>query len=137
MKQIKIVTAVERTPISSLAGTVRVSKTQVSVPDGVTWTPLEIKPHARLTISDKVVDKATIWTAKLVFMTCEEFGDRGRWAYRCRLFNGQYRLIGTSERPYPVASVLDNMPDDVTENQLSEVTVTWQSPHFIPSILDF
>ncbi|MBR3496992.1 MAG: hypothetical protein IKH37_09760 [Prevotella sp.] len=134
MKQIKLVTSVERTPVGNLAGMVRVSKTEVEIPLGVVWTPLVIKPHAQLSVSDKLEDKAVVWTAKLVFKTCGEFGDRGRWAYRVGLSNGQYRLIGTDERPYPVASVLENMPENVAENQLSEVTVTWQSPHFIPSI---
>ena len=134
MKHIKIVIAVDRIPVSSLQGITRISKTEVSIPSGISWEPLAIKRHAQLTISDKVEDKNTIWTAKLVFKTCEEFGERGRWAYRCRLLNGQYRLIGSYERPYPIASVLENMPESVTENQLNEVTVSWSSPHFIPYI---
>jgi hypothetical protein len=134
MKQIKIITAVDRVPVTSLQGMTRISKTSVMLPSGINWEPLAIKPHAQLTISDKVEDKNTIWTAKLVFKTCEEFGDRGRWAFRCRLSNGQYRLIGSDERPYPTASVLENMPESVTENQLNEVTVNWSSPHFIPNI---
>lgn len=134
MKQIKIVTAVDRIPVTSLAGMVRVSKTGVRLPGGITWQPLKINPHAQLTISDKVESGCTVWSAKLVFRTCEEFGDRGRWAYRCRLLDGRYRLIGTSERPYPIASVLENMPEKVADAHLNEVTVTWQSSHFIPYI---
>ncbi|MBQ6203626.1 MAG: hypothetical protein IJK46_05975 [Prevotella sp.] len=134
MKQIKIVTAVERTPVTSLQGMKFISKTEVRLPSGISWEPLEIKPHAQLSISDKKENQVTVWTAKLVFKTCREFGDRGRWAYRCKLQNGQYRLIGTDERPYPIATVLENMPESVTENQLNEVTVNWQSPYFIPHI---
>ncbi len=135
MKQINIITAVDRIPVTSLQGMIRMSATNVSLPSGISWQSLKIKPHAQLTISDKVEDRATVFTAKLVFKTCEQFGDRGRWAYRCKLSNGRYRLIGSDERPYPIASVLENMPDNVTENQLNEVTVTWQSPSLIPYIL--
>lgn len=134
MKQIKIVTAVERTPVTSLQGMKFISKTTAQLPSGISWQPLEIKPHAQLTISDKVENKNNIWTAKLVFKTCQEFVDRDRWAYRCRLLDGRYRLIGTDERPYPVASVSENMPENVTENQLNEVTVNYQSARFIPYI---
>ena len=134
MKSIKIITAVERTPVENLSGTVQVSKTSVRIPNGVSWQPIKIKPHAQLTISDKVEDKNTVWNAKLVFKTCETMDDRGRYAYRCRMLDGSYRLIGSSERPYPVASVTENMPEAVTENQLNEVTVSWQSTHFIPLI---
>ena len=134
MKKIQIITAVDRIPVSSLAGMLRVSNTGVKLPSGINWQPLAIKPHAQLSISDKVEDRNTVWTAKLVFKTCEELGDRGRWAYRCKLLDGRYCLIGTDERPYPVASVLENMPEKVTENQLNEVTVNWQSARFIPYI---
>ena len=134
MKQIKIVTAVERTPVTSLQGMKFISKTTAQLPSGISWQPLEIKPHAQLTISDKVENKNNIWTAKLVFKTCQEFVDRDRWAYRCRLLDGRYRLIGTDERPYPVASVSENRPENVTENQLNEVTVNYLSARFIPYI---
>ena len=136
MKQIKIVTKVERTPVTSLQGMTRISKTGVRLPSGIIWQPLQIKPHAQLSVSDKKEDGVTVWTVKLVFKTCEEFGDRGRWAYRCLLHNGQYRLIGSGERPYPVASVIESMPENVTDNQLSEVTVNWQSTHFIPNLTE-
>ena len=136
MKKIQIITAIDRIPVTSLVGISRVSKTGVKLPYGINWQPLAIKPHAQLSISDKVEDKNTVWTVKLVFKTCEEFGDRGRWAYRCKLVDGSYRLIGTDERPYPVASVLENMPENVTDNQLNEVTVNWQSAHFIPHIAE-
>ena len=134
MKQIKLVTSVERTNASNLSGMVRVSRTEVRLPSDVVWTPLEIKPHALLTVSDKQDNKVTVWTAKLVFKTCESLAGREHYAYRVGLTNGQYRLIGTDERPYPVASVVESMPENATENQLNEVTVTWQSPRFIPSI---
>lgn len=134
MKQIKIVTAVERTLVSSLSGMKMVSKTEAVLSSGIEWQPLTIKPHAQLTVSDKVEDKNTVWTAKLVFKACGEFGDRGPWAYRCRLKDGSYRLIGSGGRPYPVTTVTENMPENISDNQLCEVTVTWQSPHFVPYI---
>ena len=136
MKKIQIITAVDRTPVTSLQGMLRISKTDVRLPGGISWQPIAIKPHAQLSISDNVENGNTVWTAKLVFKTCEEFGDRGRWAYRCRLLDGRYRLIGSDERPYPVASVLENMPEKVTDNQLNEVTVNWQSARFIPYIIE-
>ena len=134
MKQIKLVSEVSRIPVASLQGMKRISKTEVKIPSGISWQPLKIKPHAQLSISDKKEDRNTVWTAKLVFKTCEELSNNERYAYLCRLSNGQYRLIGTDERPYPVASVVESMPENVTDNQLNEVTVNWQSPHFIPTI---
>ena len=134
MKQIRIVTKVERTPIRNLDGLTRISETEVSLPNNITWEPLNIKPHAQLSITDKQEDKNTVYDAKLVFKTFGDFSKRKRWAYRCLLSNGQYRLIGSDDRPYPVTSVNENMPENVTENQLIEVTVNWKSPRYIPTI---
>ena len=136
MKTIRIITAVERTPVESLGGMVRASKTSVRLPNGISWQSVRIKPHAHLSISDKTEDKNRVWSVKLTFKTCEAMGDHDRFAYRCRLQDGRYRLIGSSERPYPVASVNENMPEDVTENQLNEATISWSSPQFIPYIVE-
>ena len=134
MKQIKIIIKVERIPLANLTGITRLSKKEVRLPQNITWQPLAVKPHAQLSITDKQEDKNTIWTAKLTFKTCEEFDDRERYAYRCKLTNGKYRLIGTDERPYPVTSVNESIPENVKDNQLNEVTVDWQSALFIPYI---
>lgn len=134
MKQIRIVTKVERTPIRNLDGMTRISETEVSLPNNIAWEPLNIKPHAQLSIIDKQDDKNTVYDAKLVFKTFDDFSKRKRWAYRCLLSSGQYRLIGSDDRPYPVTSVNENMPENVTENQLIEVTVNWKSPRYIPTI---
>ncbi|MBR6962879.1 MAG: hypothetical protein IKH86_04520 [Prevotella sp.] len=136
MKIIKIVTAVERIPVQYLGGMFRVNLTSVSVPAATEWQAIQIKPHAQLVITDKQEDKNTVWTAKLTFKTCETMAGRGHFAYRCRLKNGQYRLVGTDERPYPVLSVSETMPENVTDNQLNEVTVSWSSPQFIPYIVE-
>lgn len=137
MKQIKIVRSVMRTPASNLNGMTRMSKSEVSLPSGIEWEELDIKPHAQLVVSDKQEGKNTVWNAKLTFKTCLDTVDREKYAYLCVLTNGQCRLIGTDERPFPVVTVQESMPENVTDNQLNEVTVNWQSPRFIPSVMDF
>lgn len=105
MKQIKIIKKVERTPVRNLQGMIRLSKTEVRLPQEVIWQPIVTKPHAQLVISDKQEEKNKVWTAKLTFMTCETLEDREAYAYRCMLTNGQYRLLGTGDRPFPITSV--------------------------------
>lgn len=136
MKKIKIITAVERIPVENLMGMVRISKTSVRLPDGISWQPLHIKPHAQLSISDKIENNNKVWTAKLVFKSFDTLEDIDRFAYRCRMLDGRYRLLGSGERPYPITSVGENLPEVVTENQLDEITVTWQSSLFIPIIAE-
>ena len=126
-----------RTPASNLNGMTRMSKSEVSLPSGIEWEELDIKPHAQLVVSDKQEGKNTVWNAKLAFKTCLDTVDREKYAYLCVLTNGQCRLIGTDERPFPVVTVQESMPENVTDNQLNEVTVNWQSPRFIPSVMDF
>ncbi len=134
MKLIKIIVAVDRIPVTSITWLTRVSENTVSLSPSLQWESIPIKPHAQLVINSKVEDKNKIWTAKLSLKTCEEIVDNGIWAYRCKTQDGQFRLLGTLERPYPTAIVAENMPENVADSQLNEVTVSWQSPHFIPYI---
>ena len=134
MKLINIVAKVERTLATNLQGMSRVSEREVKIPRDIDWITLQIKPHAQLTITDRVENKNRVWTAKLVFKTCESYNNNEKWAYRCTLTNGLSRLIGESERPHPVTNMQENMPENVADSQLNEVTVTWQSPRFVPSI---
>lgn len=57
MKQIKIIKKVERTPVRNLQGMIRLSKTEVRLPQEVIWQPIVTKPHAQLVISDKQEEK--------------------------------------------------------------------------------
>ena len=134
MKQIKIVTAVDRIPVASLQGMIRISKTEVRLPSGISWEPLVVKPHAQLTVSDKVEDKNRISTVKLSFKTCDELSELDMYAFRCKLADGKYRLIGNHERPYPIVNINETMPENVADNQLNEVIVSWQTTHFVPYI---
>lgn len=127
--------AIDRVPVSSLLGFQRTGVNSVKIDANTPWQSLSIKVPARLTISDKIDDGVRIYTAQLVFRSCGEFNDLGRWAYRCKTAEGKYYLVGTDERPYPVGTVTTNHPDNMTDNQLSEVTVSYTSGSPIPYIL--
>jgi hypothetical protein len=126
--------AVDRLRAGEIVGFRPVSRTSVQVSPLTPWESIPIKVPARLTISDKVEDGVRLYTAQLVFRTCAETGDRGRTVYRCKTADGKYYLIGTNARPYPLASVTTNHPDNMTDSQLSEVSVNWTSTSEIPYI---
>ena len=127
--------AIDRVPASSLLGYQRTGVKSVKVDNNTLWQSLSVKVPARLTISDKIDNGVRIYTAQLVFRSCEELTDLARWAYRCKTADGKFYLIGTDERPYPVGTVTTNHPDNMTDNQLSEVTVNYTSGNPIPYIL--
>ncbi len=135
MKSINIITAIERTSFRNLEGMRYVGRTGVVLPVGVEWIPIMAKTPCSLVISDKNVDNNTIYTAKLVFKTCQDITDSKHFAYRCKLADGRYRLLGSCERPFAVMSVTENMPEKITDSQLKEVTVTYSNNRFIPVIL--
>jgi len=129
------VIAIDRVPVSSLLGYKRTGVNKVKIDANTSWQSLPVKVPARLTINDKIDNGVRIYTAQLVFRSCEELTDLERWVYRCKTANGKYYLIGTDKRPYPVGTVTSNHPDNMTDNQLSEVTVTYTSCNQIPYIL--
>lgn len=126
--------AVDRLRAGDIVGLRQASATSVHVSTATAWESIPIKVPARLTISDKIEDGVRVYTAQLIFRTCKELDDRERKVYRCKAANGRYYLIGTNDRPYPISTVTQNHPDNMTDNQLDEVTVNYTSSNKIPYI---
>lgn len=126
--------AIDRLRAGEIIGLHKLSASCVAVSSATPWVSIPIKVPAKLTVSEKIEEGVRLYTAQLVFRTCEEPGDRGRQVYRCKTADGRFYLIGTNDRPYPVSTVTTNHPGNMTDNQLDEVTVTWTSARKIPYI---
>lgn len=126
--------AVDRLRAGDIVGLRQASATSVHVSTATAWENIPIKVPARLTISDKIEDGVRLHAAQLIFRTCEEPHEIERMVYRCKTADGRYYLIGNNERPYPVTTVNDNHPDNMTDSQLYEVTVNYTSAGKIPYI---
>lgn len=85
---------------------------------------IDIVVPAKLSINNKVVDKNHVFEYQLVFKTCEKLEVRGHWAYAVDLADGTSLLIGSNNRPYPVTTSSQTLPDNLTDSQLTEVAVT-------------
>ena len=126
--------AIDRIQAGSIIGLRKIDESNVMVSSLTSWESIPIKVPARLTFSEKIEDGVRVYTAQLVFRTCEEPGDRRRMVYRCKTADGRYYLIGSNDRPYPVTTLTLNLPDNMTDSQLSEVTVNYTSAAKIPYI---
>ena len=134
MNSPKNVIGIDRLQSGSIVGLRKLSSTSVAISSSNSWKNIPIKVPARLTISDKIDDGVRLHTAQLVFRTCDEPQEIERMVYRCKTADGRYYLIGNNERPYPVTTVNDNHPDNMTDSQLYEVTVNYTSAEKIPYI---
>lgn len=134
MNSPKNVIGIDRLQSGSIVGLRKLSSSSVSISSSNSWKNIPIKVPARLTISDKVDDGVRLHTAQLVFRTCDEPQEIERMVYRCKTADGKYFLIGNNDRPYPVTTVNDNHPDNMTDSQLYEVTVNYTSAEKIPYI---
>ena len=129
------VIAIDRTPVTSIVGFQRTGRNSVKMDAATPWQSLKIKVPARLTITDKIEDGVRLYTAQLVFKTCsEDLVNWERHAFRCHTADGKQVLIGSDDRPYPVATVNNPRPDNMTDSQLCEVTVNYTSASQIPYI---
>ena len=137
MNSPKNVIGIDRLQSGSILGIRKLSSSSVAISSLNSWKNIPIKVPARLTISDKVDDGVRLHTAQLVFRTCDEPQEIERMVYRCKTADGKYFLIGNNDRPYPVTTVNDNHPDNMTDSQLYEVTVNYTSAEKIPYIQDF
>lgn len=82
---------------------------------------------AKLSINNKVVDKNILWEYKLDFRTCQDLQVDGHWAYLLKLVNGKWMILGSSQRPYPVTVSSKLLPDNLSDSQLWEVSVSWSN----------
>ena len=87
---------------------------------------------AKLSINNKVIDKNRLWEYQLVFRTCQDLNLIGHWAYILKLANGKWMILGTSQRPYPVAVSSKTLPENLSDSQLWDVTVTWSNSSKAP-----
>ncbi len=134
MNSPKNVIGIDRLQSGSIVGLRKLSSSSVAISSSNSWKNIPIKVPARLTISDKVDYGVRLHTAQLVFRTCDEPQEIERMVYRCKTADGKYFLIGNNDRPYPVTTVNDNHPDNMTDSQLYEVTVNYTSAEKIPYI---
>ncbi len=136
MKSIKIILAIERALCTNLCNVKNAGVNSVRIPEEIDWEDIPIKVPASMTIADKDEDKNTIYVVTVKFSTCEDIEDRKHYAYRVRLSDGRFRLIGGCSRPYTMLTVQENMPDSIKDNQLNDVTITYTSSANIPYIVD-
>lgn len=134
MNTAKNIIAVDRIKAGAIVGLQRIGEALVAASPETLWVGIPIRVPARLTISDKKENGVRMYTAQLMFRTCEEPGDRERYVYRCKTANGRFYLIGSNDRPYPVSTVTTNHPDNMTDSQLCEVAVSYTASSPIPLI---
>lgn len=134
MNRHRTIVKIYTVPVTELAGVRKSGIDSVTISTSVPLTELQIRVPARLTLSDAKVDGVRMYSAQLVFRTCEDMKDVERMAYVCETANGESYLIGDSVRPYPVTTTNQVLPDNVTDSQLTEVTVNYSSRRKVPLI---
>ena len=127
--------AIDRCRADQLIGLRAVDASHVVISEQTPWTPIPIQIPARMTLSEKVESGVRLYSTQLQFRTCGDPRDHGRWVYRCKTADGRHLLVGTDGRPFPVSSVTTNHPDNMTDSQLHEVSVTFTSARKTPEIL--
>ena len=126
--------AIDRVSAVGIVGLQRTGELSVLVDDNTPWENIPVKIPAKMTITEKIDDGVRLYTAQLVFKTCMDLTGSQRFVYRCQTADGRYYLIGGVERPYPVTTLSRAHPDNMSDNQLDEVTVNYTSVAKIPYI---
>lgn len=123
-------------PCEQIAGFLRISQTEAVLNDDLHFDELTgIQRPAALTIEDKIEDKQRIYSSKLVYYTCDKWPESvQRMAYLCETADGDRYLLGSHDRPFPLATRKSTHPNNYSDSQLTEVTVTYSSDKMIPII---
>lgn len=80
---------------------------------------------AKFSCSNKVSDKARLYDYQLTLRSCEELEVAGHYAYALEMADGSKCVLGSDQRPYPVTVSSRTLPDNFSDSQLWEVTVSY------------
>ncbi len=124
--KLKKVIRLARIPVNNLPPMVK-NGSRVIFNSAPNWEKIPIEVPASLSISSKIEKKITIYTQKLVFRTFNENVKNGVFAYLVSLSDGSDILIGTNERPFPVAETSQQLTASNGNSELVQYTVTYHS----------
>lgn len=135
MRHLNFITKIQRIPVVKLPSLALQGNKTFSLLDNLEWENVKFQRPAKLEITEKMEDKLRLYTHKLTFRTCEEDIDTDTiYAYLMTDIDDRKRLMGTSSRPYPVASVSETHPDSYGTSTLTEVSVSWSAYRKAPLI---
>ena len=132
---LKLINSLDYTSCLNLNGMMRSGLTSVRLPDGIVWKNICIKTPAQLIVSEKYEDNVKIYTATLKVLALDNFPTDGKYVFRIHLTDGNYLIMGSNDRPYPMVTKQKNFPDSLKDSQLDEVTIVYTSPLPIPHII--
>ena len=127
MKSIKIVKSVEYAYTTDIKSLERRGSRKVYIPSSVVWTPICVRNHPSLVSSSKTEDNNTIVTTTLKLLTPETLKI-------IRQRHMVFRVTLTDDRQYLVG-MTENCPESITDNQLTEINVSFKSDHLPPYII--
>lgn len=111
-------------PTMSLASLVKLGKGKCRVDESVAWIEVEIAPYARLDVTEVTEGKEKLKNAILKFRVASDLNFSGTIAFKVTTADGQQMIIGTNERPFCQITSSKVHPDNHSESQLKEYTVT-------------
>ena len=132
---LKLINSLDYTSCLNLNGMMRSGLTSVRLPDGIVWKNICIKTPAQLIVSEKYEDNVKIYTATLKVLTLDNFPTDGKYVFRIHLTDGNYLIMGSNDRPYPMVTKHKDFPYSIKDSQLDEVTIVYTSPLPIPHII--
>lgn len=137
MKSIKIVKSVEYAYTTDIKSLERRGSRKVYIPSSVVWTPICVRNHPSLVSSSKTDDNNTIVTTTLKLLTPETLKiiRQRHMVFRVTLTDDRQYLVGINGRPYTQIVVTENCPESITDNQLTEINVSFKSDHLPPYII--
>jgi len=94
-----------------------------------TFTDLDIVGLAKGEIKEKLEDGEWIYETKISFFTKSVTPARSFLSYRITTVNGERYLLGTNTRPFVVREYKKTLPDQDTQKQGYDITLSYKNRH--------
>ena len=101
----------------------------VRLPDWAPWQPLPTVGLSSLQVTEELQNGQRIYTSRLTATLPARFVPEQRTALRLTDVQGRQLLVGLAERPYPLLTQEDILPERPSEASRTQLTATWTGTH--------
>lgn len=127
---IKSIKKLEFCNIAELATATIVRGKGIAETSGINFTEICIEPFASMKVTSEFDNNQEIFETVITARIRTLLPDRSvQLAFRVTTVSGDILIVGDCTTPFPVVKQTDNYPDNVSDSQLIDLEISWESSH--------
>lgn len=125
---IKSIKKLEYCKAAELAAATIVRGKGIAGTSGINFTEICIEPFASMQVTSEIDNNQEVFETVITARIRTTLPDRSvNLAFRVTSVSGESFVIGDRTTPFPVIKQTDNYPENVSDSQLTDIEISWNS----------